>query len=120
MRCQPLGYLFTFQLPIQVPVTAARTDHHRCTRISLGGWAIDGERRLRNVGDHPRRCGDFDLVGRQRRRAPHILGSDRPRFVRRSLAKAGLLEVDGPRRGIRHVHATEPSSDDHHDLDVER
>src|SRR5262249_21223245 len=54
LRIEPGGDLFAFELPVQIPVAAARADHDGCAAVFLFGWKVHGNARPGHVGDHPR------------------------------------------------------------------
>ena len=59
---QPGRHLLAFELPVEVPVAAARADHHRRPGVLVLVGPVDGEGRLGDVGDQLRRPHEGRLV----------------------------------------------------------
>src|SRR5439155_14824291 len=74
---------FTLQLPVEIPITASGTDQHRGAAVLILRRPIDRDRWLGDVGNHPGRLGDFDLLAVEFRRHADILGADFADLVRR-------------------------------------
>ena len=62
LRIQPGGDLLAFQLPEEVPIAAAGADQHCRSGLLVFRRPIDRDGRLADVGHHPRRLGDLDLL----------------------------------------------------------
>ena len=81
-RIEPGGDFLAFELPPEVVVAASRANQHGRARVLLLRGAIDGDGRLRDVGDelgHLDCLGAF-LVGLRRK---FFLLADGPRLLRR-------------------------------------
>ena len=50
-RVQPRRDFLALELPVEVPVAASRTDHHRRSRVLFPGGLVDRQGRLGDVGD---------------------------------------------------------------------
>jgi hypothetical protein len=51
LRVQPRRHFLSFELPVQIPVAASRTDRHRRARIPIPGRLVDREGRLADIGN---------------------------------------------------------------------
>src|SRR5262249_18857475 len=81
-RIQPRRHLFAFQFPIQVPISAARTNDDGRAAILLLRGPIDRDAGFRNVGDHARRFGHFDLLAVEHGRHNDFFRANRAWLVR--------------------------------------
>src|SRR5437867_1652645 len=64
---EPGSYLFAFELPVQVPVAAARAYQHRGSTLSVRERSINSYGRSSDGGNEPGGLGDFDLLAIQPR-----------------------------------------------------